>query len=197
MEQTPRANRIHIGIYGRCNSGKSSLINAITGQQTAVVSEVAGTTTDTVNKSMELPGVGAVTFIDTAGFDDTGELVAAHNGYGLEGEVRGPVVGPGRHELELRITCPGDDLWDLAVAVDGEAVAAGTGFRLLMAMAPFEGIDVGIDRRSPVSWAVYERHGSFPFSGTIRSVSYRPGEPAPDSPTNFLDFLREWGRSME
>ena len=62
MEQTPRANRIHIGIYGRCNSGKSSLINAITGQQTAVVSEVAGTTTDTVNKSMELPGVGAVTF---------------------------------------------------------------------------------------------------------------------------------------
>ena len=57
MEQTPRANRIHIGIYGRCNSGKSSLINAITGQQTAVVSEVAGTTTDTVNKSMELPGV--------------------------------------------------------------------------------------------------------------------------------------------
>ena len=76
MEQTPRANRIHIGIYGRCNSGKSSLINAITGQQTAVVSEVAGTTTDTVNKSMELPGVGAVTFIDTAGFDDTGELGA-------------------------------------------------------------------------------------------------------------------------
>ena len=76
MQQTPRANRIHIGIYGRCNSGKSSLINAITGQQTAVVSEVAGTTTDTVNKSMELPGVGAVTFIDTAGFDDTGELGA-------------------------------------------------------------------------------------------------------------------------
>ncbi|HNB96331.1 MAG TPA: sulfatase-like hydrolase/transferase, partial [Microthrixaceae bacterium] len=129
--------------------------------------------------------------------DDTGELVAAHNGYGLEGEVRGPVVGPGRHELELRITCPGDDLWDLAVAVDGEAVAAGTGFRLLMAMAPFEGIDVGLDRRSPVCWKVYERHGSFPFTGTIHSVRYQPGDPAPDSPTNFLEVLRDWGRSME
>ena len=129
--------------------------------------------------------------------DDTGELVAAHNGYGLEGEVRGPVVGPGCHELELRITCPGDDLWDLAVAVDGDEVAAGTGFRLLMAMAPFEGIDVGLDRRSPVCWKVYERHGSFPFTGTIHSVRYQPGDPAPDSPTNFLEVLRDWGRSME
>lgn len=77
MENTPRANRIHIGIYGRCNSGKSSLINAITGQQTALVSEIAGTTTDPVNKSMEVPGLGAVTFIDTAGFDDAGALGAA------------------------------------------------------------------------------------------------------------------------
>ena len=74
MESTPRANRVHIGIYGKCNSGKSSLINAITGQQTAVVSELPGTTTDPVNKSMEVPGLGAVTFIDTAGFDDDSEL---------------------------------------------------------------------------------------------------------------------------
>ena len=74
MESTPRANRVHIGIYGKCNSGKSSLINAITGQQTAVVSELPGTTTDPVNKSMEVPGLGAITFIDTAGFDDDSEL---------------------------------------------------------------------------------------------------------------------------
>lgn len=129
--------------------------------------------------------------------DDTGELVAAHNGYGVEREVRGPVVDPGDHELELRITCPGKDRWNLALAVDGREVAADEGFRLLMAMAPFEGIDVGIDRRSPVSWDVYERHGPFPFTGTIRHVAYRPGQPAPDSPENFMDFLKEWGRKFE
>lgn len=61
-------------MYGKCNSGKSSLINALTGQQAAVVSGIAGTTTDPVYKSMELPGLGAVTFIDTPGFDDGGAL---------------------------------------------------------------------------------------------------------------------------
>ena len=70
MESTPRGDRIHIGIYGRCNSGKSSLINALTGQHISVVSDTAGTTTDPVSKSMELPNVGAATLIDTAGIDD-------------------------------------------------------------------------------------------------------------------------------
>jgi len=129
--------------------------------------------------------------------DDTGELVAAHNGYGLMREVRGPVVGPGPHDLELRITCPGQNRWDLALAVDGVEVAADTGFRLLMAMAPFQGIDVGIDRRSPVDWSVFERHRTFPFSGTLHQVAYRPGAPAPDSPNEFLDMLRDWGRRFE
>lgn len=129
--------------------------------------------------------------------DDTGELVAAHNGYGLEREVRGPVVEPGEHELELRITCPGDDRWDLELAVDGTAVAADGDFRLLMAMAPFEGIDLGVDRRSPVCWDVYERHGPFPFTGRLHHVAYAPGPAAPDSPDQYLELLREWGRSME
>jgi [FeFe] hydrogenase H-cluster maturation GTPase HydF len=64
----------HIGIFGRRNTGKSSIINVITGQETAIVSPQAGTTTDPVKKSIELPGVGAVILIDTAGIDDTGEL---------------------------------------------------------------------------------------------------------------------------
>ncbi|MGA3013196.1 MAG: [FeFe] hydrogenase H-cluster maturation GTPase HydF [Bacteroidales bacterium] len=64
----------HIGIFGRRNNGKSSLINALTGQETAIVSEIAGTTTDPVKKSMEIAGIGPVVMIDTAGIDDTGEL---------------------------------------------------------------------------------------------------------------------------
>lgn len=74
MNKTPRAERVHIAIYGRTNSGKSSLINAVTRQNTAIVSDIAGTTTDPVSKNMEVPGLGAVTFIDTAGFDDEGVL---------------------------------------------------------------------------------------------------------------------------
>ena len=74
LQDTPRASRLHIALYGRRNAGKSSLINAITGQQVALVSPVAGTTTDPVYKSMELHGIGPVVFIDTAGFDDGGEL---------------------------------------------------------------------------------------------------------------------------
>ena len=137
-------------------------------------------------------GGGYAMYLDT-----TGELVAVHNGYGLEQEVRGPVVAPGRHDLTLRITCPGEDLWDLALDIDDVEVAAEQGFRLLMAMAPFQGIDVGIDRKSPVSWAVHERHGSFRFTGELHHVAYLPGKPAPDHPDNFLEFLVEWGRTFE
>ncbi len=74
LEKTPRGNRLHIGIFGKRNAGKSSLINALTGQNIAIVSGAPGTTADPVFKSMELAGIGPVVFIDTAGFDDTGEL---------------------------------------------------------------------------------------------------------------------------
>lgn len=73
-ESTSRSNRIHIGIFGKTNSGKSSLINAITLQDTALVSEIAGTTTDPVMKNMEITGLGACVLVDTAGFDDESEL---------------------------------------------------------------------------------------------------------------------------
>ena len=74
LTDTPRANRLHIGIFGKRNSGKSSLTNALTGQEAALVSDVAGTTTDPVYKAMEVHGIGPCVFIDTAGFDDEGEL---------------------------------------------------------------------------------------------------------------------------
>lgn len=74
LNSTPNAERIHIGIFGRRNAGKSSLINAITGQELAVVSDTAGTTTDPVSKAMELLPLGPVLITDTAGLDDEGEL---------------------------------------------------------------------------------------------------------------------------
>ena len=74
MNTTPQANRLHIALYGRRNAGKSSLLNAITGQEIAIVSDHAGTTADPVFKAMEIPRIGPCVFIDTAGFDDTGDL---------------------------------------------------------------------------------------------------------------------------
>ena len=70
MNQTPAGERIHIGIFGSCNAGKSSVLNALTGQQLAVVSPVEGTTTDPVYKTMELLPLGPVIFMDTPGLDD-------------------------------------------------------------------------------------------------------------------------------
>ena len=74
INNTPSANRLHIALFGRRNSGKSSLINALTGQDTALVSDIPGTTTDPVNKAMELHGIGPCVIIDTPGFDDEGIL---------------------------------------------------------------------------------------------------------------------------
>ncbi len=74
LNQTPAANRLHIGFFGKRNSGKSALLNALVGQDVVIVSDVAGTTTDPVRKNMEIPGLGPCTLTDTAGFDDEGLL---------------------------------------------------------------------------------------------------------------------------
>ena len=74
MLDTPKGNRLHIAIFGKTNSGKSSLINSITGQEIAIVSDIAGTTTDPVSKAMEILPIGPVLIIDTAGLDDNTEL---------------------------------------------------------------------------------------------------------------------------
>ena len=74
LQQTPRSERVHIAFFGRRNSGKSSLVNAFAGHRVALVSDIAGTTTDPVYKSMEIAGIGPCVLIDTAGYDDEGKL---------------------------------------------------------------------------------------------------------------------------
>jgi len=76
LNETPSANRLHIGIFGKTNSGKSSFINAFSGQKVSIVADVAGTTTDPVYKAMEIYPLGPCVLIDTAGFDEKGELGA-------------------------------------------------------------------------------------------------------------------------
>jgi arylsulfatase len=129
--------------------------------------------------------------------DDGDRLVFAHNGYGAMTEVPCGAVPDGARHIRLAVEAPGGWTWDVEVSVDGEVTGRHTSLVMLGAMAPFEGIDVGVDRRSPVSWHLYERKGVFPWSGRLHAVTYTPGEPAPDAGTRFLDLLREMGLRYE
>lgn len=128
---------------------------------------------------------------------DEGRLWFAHNnGHRMRRLDAGEILEV-HSEVTLDAVAPGGNLWDFSLSVDGTTRAGGTGFEIFLTMAPFEGIDVGIDRRSPVDWDIFERHGAFPFSGTIRTVTFTPGEPAPDSPAKMLDLMREMGAAYE
>ena len=120
-----------------------------------------------------------------------GELLLVYNAYGHMHEHRaGPPV-EGAQTIELDLVAPGGLTYDLSVRVDGEDRGGISQVPMVMAMAPFQGIDVGVDRRSPVSWSLYEKHRTFAFEGAISSVTYTPGAFAPDAPHNFLDMARE------
>ncbi len=129
---------------------------------------------------------------------DGGELWWVHNdGKGRVRTLSGGPVPMGAVELSATVTAPGGFTWEVSLAVDGEERATDSGYRMLFPISPFEGIDVGLDRRSPVSWAIYEREGTFPFTGTLHHVRYEPGEPAPDSAWRLKDLLREMGARFE
>ena len=108
----------------------------------------------------------------------------------------GPLAD-GSRSVELGFTAPGNRFWSDDVLVDGEVRAAHAGLPMLFGIAPFEGISVGIDPRSPVSWDVYRRFGPFPYSGSLTAVTYTPGEHAPDAPVHIVGMLRELGVRYE
>jgi arylsulfatase A-like enzyme len=132
---------------------------------------------------------------------DDDELTFVHNGYGKVSVTRCGPLPEGSVRVRLDVVAPGSWRWDVRVLVDdgtgGRCVGEVADLLMLGAMAPFEGIDVGIDRRSPVWWDVYEEHGPFPYTGGLRAVTYTPGERAPDAGTRFLDLLREIGMRYE
>ncbi len=130
---------------------------------------------------------------------ESGQLRFVHNdGRGRLRHLSGPLEGAAVEVgvvsvVEAVFAAPGGGTWSVALLSDGVEVATGDGFPLLFPMAPFQGIDVGIDRKSPVVWG----RGTFPYSGQITSVTYTPGDLAPDSPVAILDVLREMGRKFE
>ena len=128
---------------------------------------------------------------------DDGRLVHSHNGYGEMTLVDCGPVEPGRHTITLDVADVGDVTWEPRVLVDAVEVGAAGPVPRLMAMAPFEGIDIGIDRRSPVNWDLYERKGPARFTGTIHRVTYTPGELAPDNGGQYLQMLKELGTKYE
>jgi arylsulfatase len=129
--------------------------------------------------------------------DDGDELVFAYNGFGTMVELAAGPLPDGVRHVQLAVTAPGGWTWDVAVSVDGVERATTTGLVMLGAMAPFCGIDVGIDRRSPVSWERYEKHGPYPFTGDLTAATWTPGEHAPDGGNRFIDLLREIGLRYE
>ncbi|TQL48395.1 arylsulfatase [Homoserinimonas aerilata] len=111
---------------------------------------------------------------------EDGRLVFEYNEYGVMRTTDAPFTASGPCEIELDLTFNRDEFYlDVELSVDGVPVASLRRVMMLTGLAPFTGIDVGIDRRGPVSWEMHERHGAFPFSGELTSVRYEPGEPAP------------------
>ena len=129
--------------------------------------------------------------------DDDDELSFVHNGFGTMTEVSAGTVFDGTRSIRLEVFAPGGWTWNVRVLVEDEERATVDGLVMLGAMAPFCGIDVGIDRRSPVSWARFERHGAGRFTGDLTAVTYTPGESAPDAGDRFVDLLREIGLRYE
>jgi arylsulfatase len=128
---------------------------------------------------------------------DDGRLLFAYNHYGDLTTLDAGPLADDASRITVRATGLEQLRWQFAVEVDGALRGELGPVGMLMGMSPFEGIDVGIDRRSPVAWPLFERHGAFPYKGVIESVRYVPGELAPGAPAAMLDVLRQLGVAFE
>lgn len=126
---------------------------------------------------------------------EDGELTFAYNQYGDVRLVRTGGLTAGPHRVEVRAVTAAGFTWNFEILVDDTVVGSLEGAQMLIGFAPFQGIDVGIDRRSPVVWSVFEEYGPFPYTGDLRAVTYRPGAPAPYDPQHLVEAMRAAGRS--
>ncbi|GHH84246.1 hypothetical protein GCM10018793_48130 [Streptomyces sulfonofaciens] len=128
---------------------------------------------------------------------EDGHLHFAYNAYGaLHDTDAGPLTA-GTREVLLSATAEEGLRWSFTLDVDGARRAAPDSVHQLIGMAPLQGISVGVDRKSPVSWPVHERHGTFRYSGRLASVTYRPGAPGPYSPDAVAAALRSAAAAYE
>jgi arylsulfatase len=116
------------------------------------------------------------------------------------GDERRPACGPledGAPAIRLAVTARAGLVWSAEVLVDGCTDGRVDDLPMLTGMAPFEGIDVGADRRSPVSWEIRQRYGTFPYTGALTAVTYTPGDPAPGAGRDMIELIREIGLRYE
>jgi arylsulfatase len=128
---------------------------------------------------------------------EDGRLRAAYNEYGDLKEIDGGVLQAGPRRVQLVARAHENFRWDLELRVDTQLVGGLEQVAMLLGLAPFEGISVGIDRRSPVHWGVYERHGPFPYRGQLLGVTYTPGEQPAYDPALVAQATREATRVYE
>ena len=125
-------------------------------------------------------------------------LVFVHNdGHGTTAAHDAGALSTGRHTVLVSVAAPGGGRWNVSVMIDGAPARKPVDCTMMWPIAPFSGIDIGIDRGSPIDWHRYERNGPYAYTATLHSVRYEPGEMAPDAPSRFTDFLREWGAKFE
>lgn len=164
-------------------------------------SQLVQTRAFTVEVELDAPGNGVLVAHGDQGGGyvlavEDGVVQFAFNEYGRLHTVHAGPLGDARSVVLRATTRPGLR-WQFEVQV-GDCATVDAGERpMLFGMSPFEGIDVGVDRRSPVSWPLFQRHGSFPFDGRIRSVRYVPGAEAPDGPTAMREVLVQLGLAFE
>ncbi len=129
---------------------------------------------------------------------EDGELVFCSNDFGTMRTVAGGPVPVGTQEIRLEAFNSGAWEFGVRVLVDGVETGSADGFGCFAGIAPFQGIDVGIDRRSPVSWDLHERRGTFAYTGTLHSARWEPGEPnQPLHGADLVDFLRKIGEKFD